>query len=50
MASLTATMNTCPRVIGFGLAKTPMTATTNGTCMQAQCQSIINIHYLQWIR
>jgi len=50
MALLTATMNTCPRVIGFGLAKTTMTATINGTCMQAQCQSIINIRYLQRVR
>jgi len=37
-------------VIGFGLAKTMMTATINRTCMQAQCQSIIYIRYLQWIR
>jgi len=29
MALLTATMNTCPRVIGFGLAKTMMTPTVN---------------------
>jgi len=41
MASPTATMNTCPRVIGFGLAKTTMTATINGTCMQALLQLLI---------
>jgi hypothetical protein len=34
-------LSTHPRVIGFGLAKTAMTATINGTCMQAQHQSTI---------
>ena len=41
--------NTHPRVIGFGLAKTMMTATINRTSMQAQRQSIIDVCYLCWI-